>query len=72
MYRGLTRTEHAESVAQRMVERALWLMSLERAYVSEETRSQMLADTTDMLLQWAHEVGDESFAAGDFSARTVA
>lgn len=66
-----TRTDHAQAVAQRMVERACWLMSLEESYVSEDTRQKLLEDTTDMLLGWAYEVGDESFRAGDFSTRTA-
>lgn len=67
-----TRSEHAAAVARRMVDRACWLISLEEAYVSEETKSRMIAETTDMLLAWAAEIGEESFRAGEFSARTVA
>lgn len=67
----IRRRDHAQAVADRMVERALWLISLENdsAKVSEETRGALLNETTDMLLQWAYEVGEESFRAGEFTAR---
>lgn len=72
MYEVGTRSAHAQNVANRMVERALWLMSLEETYVSENTRSKLVTETTDMLLDWAHEIGEDSFRAGEFSKRTVA
>ncbi|MDO5672249.1 MAG: hypothetical protein Q4G30_05240 [Actinomycetaceae bacterium] len=70
-YLGSTE-QHAYDVASRMVARACWLMSLEDAHVSDQTRAAMVADTVDMLLDWAGEIGLDSFRAGDFSARTVA
>ena len=65
------RHDHAAAVANRMVERALWLLRLENqdAHVSDQTRQQLQDETTDMLLQWAYEVGEDSFRAGDFSSR---
>lgn len=71
MDENITRREHAAAVASRMVERALWIINLENdsAHVSEETRSALLDETTEMLMQWAYEVGEEDFRAGQFSAR---
>ncbi|MDD7541600.1 MAG: isocitrate dehydrogenase [Mobiluncus porci] len=70
----IKRHYHAQAVANRMVERALWIINLENdsAHVSEETRSALLAETTDMLLQWAYEVGEENFRAGEFTTRESA
>lgn len=65
-----TRREHAQAVADRMVRRALWMINLEsNAEVSDATKQTLLDETTDMLMKWAYEVGEESFRAGDFSSR---
>ncbi|EFM46524.1 hypothetical protein HMPREF0580_0779 [Mobiluncus mulieris ATCC 35239] len=69
--KNITRHDHAAAVASRMVERALWIINLENdsAHVSAETREALLTETTEMLMQWAYEVGEEDFRAGQFSAR---
>lgn len=67
----ITRRDHAQAVADRMVERALWIINLENgsAQVSEETRDALRQETTEMLMQWAYEVGEEDFRAGQFASR---
>lgn len=67
----IRRRDHAQAVADRMVERALWIINLDNkdAHVTPETRDELVDETTDMLLEWAYEVGEESFRAGEFSGR---
>lgn len=67
----IRRRDHAQAVADRMVERALWIINLDNqdASVSPETRDELVDETTDMLLEWAYEVGEDSFRAGEFKGR---
>ena len=67
----IRRRDHAQAVADRMVERALWIINLDHqiASVSPETRGELVEETTDMLLEWAYEVGEDSFRAGEFKGR---
>ena len=70
----IRRRDHAQAVADRMVERALWIINLDNqgASVSPETRDELVDETTDMLLEWAYEVGEDSFRAGEFKGRSRA
>ena len=49
----IRRRDHAQAVADRMVERALWIINLDNqgASVSPETRDELVDEKTDMRLE---------------------